>query len=134
MIFEGLQKPAEIFVPSFVRAARNIIVEREAFEALQKEERKKERENLSKKNRGRIQLPLNSPEDLPPPEPINFWDLDEDLKVRICTASHIIITGVERLYVKVAVTVGYNVLAMRDSPIVSPSNPRWGNVSLFFKI
>uniref|UniRef100_A0AC35FR39 Phosphatidylinositol 3-kinase n=1 Tax=Panagrolaimus sp. PS1159 TaxID=55785 RepID=A0AC35FR39_9BILA len=132
MIFEGLQKPAEIFVPSFVRAARNIIVEREAFEALQKEERKKERENLNKKNRGRIQLPLNSPEDLPPPEPINFWDLDEDLKVRICTASHIIITGVERLYVKVAVTVGYNVLAMRDSPIVSPSNPRWGNCLLDF--
>ena len=121
----------EIFVPSFVRAARNIVVEREAFELRQKEERKKERENATKRLRARIPLPL-TPEDLPPPEPINFWDLDEDMKVRILTASHIIITGVEKLYVKVAVTAGHNILAWRDSPIVSPSNPRWGNVSFIY--
>lgn len=129
MIFAELQKPIPIFVPAFIRAARNIVIERAAFEAKQKEDRKKERENINKRIKKRIPIPITA-EDLPLPEPINFWDLDEDLKVQIFTASHIIITGVEKLYVKVAVAVGHNVLAMRDSPIVSPSNPRWGNVSV----
>ena len=137
-IFPNYVKPPPIFVPAFIQAERNIKSERSAIENEKQRNLAKVAENRTKKLQMKIGKKSNLmdelDEEVPKSEPINFWDLDDELKIRILSASHLIITGIEKLYVKVAVTVGTNVLAQRDSPIVSPNNPRWGNVSFHYSL
>lgn len=63
-----------------------------------------------------------------------FWDLDDNLRIRILTASNITVHDIEKIFIRVAVSVGRHVLDKRDSAAVSPSNPRWQNGQIEFNI
>uniref|UniRef100_A0A1I8AW80 Phosphatidylinositol 3-kinase n=1 Tax=Meloidogyne hapla TaxID=6305 RepID=A0A1I8AW80_MELHA len=56
-----------------------------------------------------------------------FWDLDENLRIQIHSASNITVQDSrDHLFVRVAVAVGRHVLDVKDSVTVTSSNPRWG--------
>ncbi|KAF7638027.1 hypothetical protein Mgra_00002480 [Meloidogyne graminicola] len=56
-----------------------------------------------------------------------FWDLDENLRIQIHSASNITVQDSrDHLFVRVAVAVGRHVLDVKDSITVTSSNPRWG--------
>ncbi|KAL3097841.1 hypothetical protein niasHS_000576 [Heterodera schachtii] len=64
-----------------------------------------------------------------------FWDLDDNLRLRILSASHItVLDSADRLFIRVAVAVGRHILDVRDSTIVSPSNPRWHESAIEFDV
>ncbi|KAI3415984.1 hypothetical protein GPALN_005542 [Globodera pallida] len=64
-----------------------------------------------------------------------FWDLDDNLRLRIHSASHITVQdGVDRLFIRVAVAVGRHILDVRDSATVAPSNPRWQESNIEFDV
>lgn len=60
-----------------------------------------------------------------------FWDLDENLRIKINSASQISVLNVEKIFIRVVVAVGRHVLNVKDSLTVSPNNPRWNEVNIF---
>ncbi|KAI1712928.1 PI3-kinase family, p85-binding domain-containing protein [Ditylenchus destructor] len=55
-----------------------------------------------------------------------FWDLDDNLKVKILSASQLSNLAVgEDIFIRVSVAVGRHILDVKDVEPVSPSNPRW---------
>lgn len=60
----------------------------------------------------------------------SLWELDDNLKMRVHSASHITVSDIDRIYVKAAVYHGTNLIVNKESEWVSPSNPRWTNVRL----
>lgn len=58
----------------------------------------------------------------------SFWDLDENLRIRIQSVTQMIVVDVDKVFVRIALAVGHHVLDVKDSTLVSPSNPRWQDV------
>uniref|UniRef100_F1KQX2 Phosphatidylinositol 3-kinase age-1 n=1 Tax=Ascaris suum TaxID=6253 RepID=F1KQX2_ASCSU len=64
----------------------------------------------------------------------SLWELDDNLKMRVHSASHITVSDIDRIYVKAAVYHGTNLIVNKESEWVSPSNPRWTNGWIDFNV
>ncbi|VDM37260.1 unnamed protein product [Toxocara canis] len=64
----------------------------------------------------------------------SLWELDENVKMRVHSASHITVSDIDRIYVKAAVYHGTNLIVNKESEWVSPSNPRWSNGWIDFDV
>lgn len=59
-----------------------------------------------------------------------LWELDDYMKIRVHSASHITITDIDKIYVKAALYHGTDQIANMESAWVVPSNPRWSEVNI----
>lgn len=63
-----------------------------------------------------------------------FWNLDENLRIKINSASQISVWNADKIFIRVTVAVGRHVLNVKDSSSVSPTNPRWPDGDIEFDI
>ncbi|MCP9264021.1 PK3CB [Dirofilaria immitis] len=57
----------------------------------------------------------------------SVWEVDDNLKLQIHSASHLSILDFDKIYVKASLYHGTNLIANKESAHVSPSNPRWSD-------
>ncbi|KAL3995265.1 Phosphatidylinositol 3- and 4-kinase family protein [Acanthocheilonema viteae] len=57
----------------------------------------------------------------------SLWKVEDNLKLRIHSASHLSILDFDKIYVKASVYHGMDLIANKESAYVSPSNPRWND-------
>uniref|UniRef100_A0A0R3QM92 Phosphatidylinositol 4,5-bisphosphate 3-kinase catalytic subunit n=1 Tax=Brugia timori TaxID=42155 RepID=A0A0R3QM92_9BILA len=64
----------------------------------------------------------------------SLWKVDDNLKLRIHSASHLSILDFDKIYVKASLYHGIDLIANRESACVSPSNPRWSDGWIDFDV
>lgn len=55
--------------------------------------------------------------------------MDDSLKMRILSASHLSIMDFDKIYLKASLYHGMELIVNKESAFVPPSNPRWNDVS-----
>ncbi|VDK25661.1 unnamed protein product [Anisakis simplex] len=58
---------------------------------------------------------------------MSLWNIEDNIKMRVHSASHITVSDIDRIYVKAAIYRGNDLIVNRNSDSVSPTNPRWTN-------
>uniref|UniRef100_A0A7E4ZV14 Ubiquitinyl hydrolase 1 n=1 Tax=Panagrellus redivivus TaxID=6233 RepID=A0A7E4ZV14_PANRE len=148
-VFAEYPTPTPVFVPSLIRSMKAIASETEALKI--QEEEKKKIADLKDAVPSIIALDddaISRSASLPSPavaDPMlgdipeakedlkmNFWEIEEDFRIRIHSASHLIVPDVNKIYIKAAVVIGGNIITTMNSKMVSPSNPRWDSCNLDF--